>query len=159
MSNRDTAATVDYHEATKHSEQSTRASRHVLDWENQPLSFKIYRDLEAIPLSRGFPVNDLPALQAIAPPVAAAAAEAEGERMPDLATLARVLDLSAGITKRRRYPGGETTFRAYPNTGALHHSITSAPTTSPCGDCARATIAPSSSKRRGRTPTSPALRW
>jgi SagB-type dehydrogenase family enzyme len=121
MSNRDTAATVDYHEATKHSEQSTRASRHVLDWENQPLSFKIYRDLEAIPLSRGFPVNDLPALQAIAPPVAAAAAEAEGERMPDLATLARVLDLSAGITKRRRTPGGETTFRAYPNTGALHH--------------------------------------
>ena len=49
MSNRDTAATVDYHEATKHSEQSTRASRHFLDWENKPLPFKIYRELEPIP--------------------------------------------------------------------------------------------------------------
>ena len=28
MSNRDTAATLAYHEATKHSERSTRASRH-----------------------------------------------------------------------------------------------------------------------------------
>ena len=118
MSNRDTAATVDYHEATKHSEQSTRASRHFLDWDNKPLPFKIYRDLKAIPLSRSFPANDLPALQAIGPPVAAPAAEAEGERIPDLATLARILDLSAGITKRKRTPGGEISFRAYANTGA-----------------------------------------
>ncbi len=50
MSNRDTPATLEYHEATKHSERSTRASRHFMDWENQPLAFKIYRDLEAIPL-------------------------------------------------------------------------------------------------------------
>ncbi len=50
MSNRHTAATLEYHEATKHSEQSVRASRHFLDRENQPLAFKIYRDLEAIPL-------------------------------------------------------------------------------------------------------------
>ena len=121
MSNRDTAATVEYHEATKHSEQSTRASRHFLDWENKPLPFKIYRDLEAIPLPRSFPANDFPALQAIAAPVAALVARAEGERIPDLATLARVLELSAGITKRKRYPGGEILFRAYPNTGALHH--------------------------------------
>jgi len=121
MSNRDTTATLDYHEATKHSEQSTRASRHFLDWENKPLPFKIYRDLEAIPLPRSPPANDFPALQAIATPVAAWEAGAEGERIPDLATLARVLDLSAGITKRKRYPGGEILFRAYANTGALHH--------------------------------------
>ncbi len=121
MSNRDTAATLDYHEATKHSEQSTRANRHFLDYENQPLPFKIYRDLETIPLPRNFPEKDLPALQAIAAPVAAAAPGAAGERIPDLATLARVLHLSAGITKRKRYPGGEVLFRAYPNTGALHH--------------------------------------
>jgi SagB-type dehydrogenase family enzyme len=122
MSNRDTAATIDYHEATKHSERRLRASRHVLDWQNQPLPFKIYRDREAIPLPRSYPAKDMPALQAIAAPVAAAAPEAYSERVPDLATLARVLYLSAGITKRRRYPGGETLFRAYPNTGALHHA-------------------------------------
>ncbi len=55
MSNRDTAATLEYHEATKHSERSVRTSRHFLDFENQPLAFKIYRDLEAIPLSQSFP--------------------------------------------------------------------------------------------------------
>ena len=52
MSNRDTAATLEYHEATKHSERSVRGSRHFLDWGNQPLAFKIYRDLEAIPLAQ-----------------------------------------------------------------------------------------------------------
>ena len=121
MSNRTTAATLEYHEATKHSEQSVRASRHFLDFENQPLSFKIYRDLEPIPLPQGFPGNDLPALEAISPPVAAPAANGDGERTPDLATLSRVLYLSAGITERKRHAGGEILFRAYPNTGALHH--------------------------------------
>jgi hypothetical protein len=50
MPNRTTAATFEYHEATKHSQQSVRASRHFLDFENQPLPFKVHRDLEAIPL-------------------------------------------------------------------------------------------------------------
>ncbi len=43
------------------------------------------------------------------------------ERIPDLATLSRVLHFSAGITKRKRYPGGDMYFRAAPNTGALYH--------------------------------------
>jgi SagB-type dehydrogenase family enzyme len=121
MSNRDTAATLEYHGATKHSERSTRASRHFLDWENQPLAFKIYRDLEAIPLPQSFSENDLPALEAISPPVAAPASNRDAEQTPDLASLSRILYLSAGITKRKRHPGGETSFRAYANTGALHH--------------------------------------
>ncbi len=108
MSNRDTAVTLEYHEATKHRERSVRASRHFLDFENQPLAFKLYRDLEAIPLPQSVPGNDLPALEAIALPAAAPAAEGDdAERIPDLATLARVLQLSAGITKRTRHPGGE----------------------------------------------------
>ena len=121
MSNQDTAATLKYHEATKHSEQSVRTSRHFLDFENQPLAFKIYRDLAAIPLPQSFPENDLPALEVISPCGAAPAANGHDERTPDLATLARVLYLSAGITKRKRHAGGEILFRAYPNTGALHH--------------------------------------
>jgi SagB-type dehydrogenase family enzyme len=121
MSNRNTAATIEYHEATKHSAQSVRASRHFLDFENQPLAFKIYTNLKAIPLPRNFPENDLPALEMISPPVTASAAKGEDERTPDLATLSRMLFLSAGITKRKRHGGGEVLFRAYPNTGALHH--------------------------------------
>ncbi len=120
MGNRDTRAILDYHEATKHSEASIRASRHDLDFANQPLPFKIYRDIEPTPLVREFPEREVPALAAIArgaePPPADAA-----ERIPDLETLSRVLYLSAGITKSRPHPGGATYFRAYPNTGALYH--------------------------------------
>ena len=61
------------------------------------------------------------ALEAISPPVAAPAANRDDEQTPDLASLSRILYLSAGITKRKRHPGGETRFRAYANTGALHH--------------------------------------
>ena len=121
MSNRDTAATLEYHEATKHSERSVRSSRHFLDFENQPLAFKIYRDLEAIPLPQSFPGNDVPALEVISPAVAVPAANGDDEQTPDLATLSRILYLSAGITKRKRHAGGEILFRAHPNTGALHH--------------------------------------
>jgi SagB-type dehydrogenase family enzyme len=121
MSNRNTAATLEYHEATKHSELSVRTSHHSLDFENQPRSFKIYLDLEAIPLPQSFKENDLPALEVISPPAAAPTANADDERTPDLAALSRVLYLSAGITKRKQYAGGEMLFRAYPNTGALHH--------------------------------------
>jgi len=121
MPNQNTAATIEYHEATKHSPQSVRTSRHFLDFENQPLPFKIYRDLEAIPLPQSSRENGLPALETISPPVIAPAASGDDERIPDLATLSRILYLSAGITKRRRHAGGEILFRAYPNTGALHH--------------------------------------
>ncbi len=121
MSNRDTAAALAYHEGTKHSDLSIRASRHILDFANQPLPFKIYRDVESFPLPRELPSNDLPALEAISASPGAPAAQGAGERIPDLATLARVLHLSAGITRRKRHPGGEVLFRAYPNTGALYH--------------------------------------
>jgi SagB-type dehydrogenase family enzyme len=119
MTDRDTKAILEYHEATKHSEWSVRSNRHGLDWENQPLPFKVYPELEPIPLQRDFRAKDVPALEAVArdPGVAGGG----GERIPDLAALSRVLQLSAGITKRRRLPGGDLYFRAYPNTGALHH--------------------------------------
>jgi SagB-type dehydrogenase family enzyme len=120
MGNRDTKAILDYHDATKHSESRLRASRHVLDWANEPFPFKIYRGLDAVPLSASFPERGLPALAAIARSAEPASGTAS-ERIPDLAALSRVLLLSAGITKRRRHAGGEVYFRAYPNTGALYH--------------------------------------
>ncbi len=65
MGNRDIEAALDYHEATKHSERSRRATHHALDWGNKPLPFKIYWDLEPIPLTNDFPARDAPALTAI----------------------------------------------------------------------------------------------
>ncbi|MEE8556303.1 MAG: SagB family peptide dehydrogenase, partial [Myxococcota bacterium] len=109
-----------YHQATKHSELSLRQNRHRLDFDNQPLPFKIYSTLEPIPLPHELPPLEVPALEAItgAPGIAP---DDSAERVPDLATLSRVLYLSAGITKRKRHPGGEVYFRAAPNTGALYH--------------------------------------
>ena len=115
--NRDLEATWEYHEGTKHSFQSVHSSRHFLDFENQPLPFKIYPGLEPIPLPRGLEPSGVSALDALA----AGPAEAEGEHFPDLKLLARLLYYSAGITKRIRYPHGEMLFRAASCTGALYH--------------------------------------
>jgi SagB-type dehydrogenase family enzyme len=117
MASRDAEAARAYHEATKHSEERLYQNARELDWDNQPAPFKIYTSLEPIPLPREWPPLEVPALEAIAGPVG----EAPEERIPDLLTLSRVLYFAAGITKRKRYPGGETYFRAYPNTGALYH--------------------------------------
>jgi SagB-type dehydrogenase family enzyme len=115
--NRDLAATWTYHNSTKHSLQSIRSNRHSLDWENQPLPFKIYSSLEPIPLPRDLRPVPTPALGAIA----AVKSEQNSESLPDVSTLATLLFLSAGITKRRAYPGGEIFFRAAACTGALYH--------------------------------------
>jgi SagB-type dehydrogenase family enzyme len=115
--NRDLEATREYHEGTKHSFQSVHSSRHFLDFENQPLPFKIYPGLEPIPLPRELEPSGVSALDALA----ASPAEAEREHLPDLKLLARLLYYSAGITKRIRYPHGEMLFRAASCTGALYH--------------------------------------
>ncbi len=122
--NQDTEAALNYHESTKHSEQSLRANVHFLDGENKPLPFKIYRGVESVPLVRDPKVldNSTPTtLEAISMPVGEVSNEDAGENIPDLATLSQVLFLAAGITKQQRYPGGEVYFRAYSNTGALYH--------------------------------------
>lgn len=119
--NRDTRAALAYHEATKHSLESLAANRHHLDWDNQPLPFKLYRDLEPTLLPKPEPGHAPAALEAIAAPPGGSRPADGAERRPDLAALSRLLYLSAGITRRRRRPGGEILFRAYPNTGALYH--------------------------------------
>src|SRR5881296_376313 len=114
--NRDLARTWTYHNATKHSQWSIRASPHYLDWSNQPLPLKIYTTIEAIPLPRDAEQTGIAALSAIA----AASSAADKERIPRLEDLARVLYFSAGITKRKIYTGGEIYFRAASCTGALY---------------------------------------
>ncbi|MGD9762737.1 MAG: SagB/ThcOx family dehydrogenase [Candidatus Binatia bacterium] len=109
------AAILDYHQRTKHSPASVRANRHSLDWDNQPLPFKIYETLTSIPLPRDFGAPRKSALAAIA-------GEGRGDAQLDLVRLARLLQFSAGITKKREYAGGQAMyFRAAACTGALYH--------------------------------------
>jgi len=105
-----------YHDATMHSPQSVRTSAHRLDWDTKPAPFKIYPDLPVVALPRDFPVPAGDALAAISgEPVAVAALHLE--------RLASLLFFSAGVTKRKSYPGGGVMyFRAAPSTGALYQT-------------------------------------
>jgi SagB-type dehydrogenase family enzyme len=119
MSSRDTEAARRYHDQTKHSVASVRANRHFLDWETKPLPFKVYPDLKPIPLPRELPPSPVAAVSAIAPSADTTGGQAV---VPDLVSLARLLHFSAGITRRKVYPGGEEMyFRAAACTGALYH--------------------------------------
>ncbi len=115
MSNRDLNAAWIYHDGTKHSYWSVRTNPHSLDWSNKPLLFKIYPTLEPLPLHREFPQTGVAALSAIA-----TQPQAKGNVMPDLKHLGELLYFSAGITKRRTYPGGEIFYRSAACTGALY---------------------------------------
>ncbi len=113
--NRDAEVARKYHNATKHSYASVRNNQHFLDFNNQPIPFKIYPTLQPSPLPaevRQTGVAALSAISEIVPPQTAAA--------PDLEAIAQLLYLSAGITRHRKYPGGEIYFRAAACTGALY---------------------------------------
>lgn len=117
MVNRDVSAAWRYHNRTKHPYMSEWAGRHGLDWANKPLPYKIYSSLEPIPLPAGFPPAGVSALDAIA----GTGREPSGERVPDLAALARLCFLANGVTRYLRRAGGAIPFRAAACTGALFH--------------------------------------
>lgn len=117
MSNRNLDAAWLYHQTTKHSKASMYADPHYLDWENQPLPFKIYEGFDPLPLPRDLLSSGVPALSA----VAATAIHPTAPPPPTLSLLASLLYFAAGITKRRTYAGGEILFRAAACTGALYH--------------------------------------
>src|SRR6202048_2759150 len=116
MKNRDIKSAWTYHDGTKHSYGSVRNNPHFLDWANRPLPFKIYPTSEPIPLPRDGPQTVVAALAAISELVPLAG----GNPVPDLQDLARILFFSAGVTKQRKYPGGEIYFRAAACTGAFY---------------------------------------
>jgi SagB-type dehydrogenase family enzyme len=120
MSNRAIEAAWAYHTATKHSWQSVRSGGHQLDFANYPLPFKVYPTLPPIPLPREGTQSAIAALSVIADASGESASESAPEVAPDLATLAQILYFSAGITKHKKWPGGEFFFRAAANTGALY---------------------------------------
>ena len=113
--NRNIDAARQYHSGTKHSYLSIRMHPHVLDWDNKPLLFKIYPTLEVTRLPRDFHETGKHALSAIAE-----SGLAQRETIPDLETLAQLLFFSAGVTRSKKHPEGETFFRAAACTGALY---------------------------------------
>jgi SagB-type dehydrogenase family enzyme len=113
--NRNLEAAWTYHDATKHSHASMRANSHFLDWDNRPLPFKIYPTLEPLRLPGEVGQTEVAALSAVAESI-----PSQTNAAPDLAAVAQLLYLSAGITRKRDYPGGEIYFRAAACTGALY---------------------------------------
>jgi SagB-type dehydrogenase family enzyme len=103
-----------YHNTTKHSYASVHNNLHSLDWDNQPLPFKIYTTLEPLPLPRAFCQTGVAALSAIAETIHLE------DAVPNLLALAQLLYLTAGITRHRKRPGGDIYFRAAACTGALY---------------------------------------
>jgi SagB-type dehydrogenase family enzyme len=113
--NRNPEAAWAYHDGTKHSYLSIRTNPHFLDWSNRPLPFKIYPTLDAMPLPRELRQTGVAVLSAIAESI-----PAHTNSSPDLEAVAQLLYLSAGITRKRSYSGGEIFFRAAACTGALY---------------------------------------
>lgn len=114
--NHNIATAVGYHDATKHSYSSVRFNPHSLDFDNQPLPFKIYPELQLLRMPAEVRQTGIAALSATSSSVAPTTVTA----VPDLETIAQLLFLSAGITRQRKYPGGEIYFRAAACTGALY---------------------------------------
>ena len=104
-----------YHNTSKHSYASVHNNPHFLDWSNQPLPFKAYTTLEPLRLPREVRQTGVAALSAIAESI-----HLEAKVVPDLEALAQLLYLTAGITRHRKYPGGDIYFRAAACTGALY---------------------------------------
>jgi SagB-type dehydrogenase family enzyme len=109
-------AILAYHEQTKHSQASLRRDPHTLDWANMPRPFKVYMDLDPIPLPHDLASSAKPALAAIGD-----RARPAGAPQLDRRALAHLLYFSAGVLRRRQYPGGEVFYRAAACTGALYH--------------------------------------
>ena len=117
MNNDDIDVALTYHKRTNHSYQSVHTSRHHLDWDNRPLTFKIYPSLTPIPLPKDTAPAPMPALDAIH----ADGGPSEGIHVPDLSALARLLFLANGIHRTRRFGDEVFSFRTASCTGALYH--------------------------------------
>src|SRR5437762_4813156 len=111
MTNDVTRVARDFHDRTAHTPASVRTSGHTLEWDIKPFPFKVYADAPSVPLPRDIDVPSTPAMTALAGGRPAAG------RLT-LAALTAVLYYSAGVTKKKSYPGGgEVLFREAASTG------------------------------------------
>src|SRR5438552_5521537 len=93
-----------YHDGTKHSVESVYRSGHRLEWAIMPRPFKVYPNLEPIPLPRDFTSSTRPALAALAD---RGMASGDGPHL-GRASLARLLYFSAAVLARRTTPAAES---------------------------------------------------
>ena len=106
----------EYHEATKHSVESLRRARHVLDWANMPDPFRHYEGVPVLDLPADPPVPETPALDVL---------QGTSGTMPvgDGPTiLSQLLFYSAAISASKRVPstGYKYALRVNPSSGNLH---------------------------------------
>src|ERR1700722_11996693 len=80
MNNHDIQAAWKYHDSTKPSYWSIHNSPHFLDWANRPQPFKIYPNLERLPLPRDVSQTGVAELSAISDPLFSSRADS----VPDL---------------------------------------------------------------------------
>src|SRR5439155_3185771 len=115
--NHDVRVARAFHDATTHTPASIRTSGHTLEWDIKPFPFKVYTDLPTISLPRDVDLAEVDTLRALDP-----AARTEGGPLT-LGRLAALLYLTAGVTRKKTYPGGgEVLFRAAASTGALYQT-------------------------------------
>src|SRR5262249_59711008 len=88
-----------YHEQTKHSPARLHSDPHVLDWAIMPRPFKVYPDLEPLPLPRDVAASARPPLASLLD-VGPASGGPVGRP-----ALARPLHFSARARRRRPLPG------------------------------------------------------
>jgi SagB-type dehydrogenase family enzyme len=122
VDNQDTRLAWIYHDGTKHPDGPLMSPYHRFDPSRQPLLFKIYKDLPALPLPQISSPVETPGSSALEA-ISGSLSQANLEQSMDLPLIARLLLFSAGITKVIEYPPpwGPIPFRAAACTGALYH--------------------------------------
>jgi len=106
----------EYHEATKHTAQSLRRTRHVLEWENMPDPFRHYEGVPLLDLPADPPPPEIPALELL---------QGARGKMPSAdgpAFLSQLLYYSAAISASKLVPstGYRYALRVNPSSGNLH---------------------------------------
>ncbi len=107
---------AEYHESTKHSVESLRRVRHVLDWANMPDPFRHYEGAAVIDLPADPPAPEIPALELLL---------GGSGGMPACdgpALLSQLLFYSAAISASKRVAstGYKYALRVNPSSGNLH---------------------------------------
>ena len=106
----------EYHEATKHSVESLRRARRVLDWANMPDPFRHYEGVPVLDLPADPPAPEMPAIDVLQGAFGTTPAD-DGPPF-----LSQLLFYSAAISASKLVPstGDRYALRVNPSSGNLH---------------------------------------
>jgi len=114
--NQNTLISKEYHKFTKHSPISISSNIHFLDWNNKPIPFKFYKNINPIYLPRNFPLPDQNTFVSLEK-------EHTFKFHPiklDILRVSQLLFFSAGITRIFKINNTRYYMRASSATGALY---------------------------------------